>query len=507
MKLSHRYDQLAPTRNTYLNKARECALYTLPFLFPPEGNSEGTIYPTPWQSLGARCTTNLAAKLLLALFPPNSPFFKLSLDDFALEKLTAQKGMRGEVEKALNKIERAVITELEATASRPHLFEALKQLIVGGNALLIVGKNNKQRVIKLTNFVVKRDPSGNPLEIVTKECVSPLELRPEVRAAVQAAKPDKDLTAEKTVDVFTLWRLTDTGWESYQEIKDVRVPGSDGNFPKDKCPARPLRWSAIDGEDYGRGMVEEYLGDFKSLEGLQKAIVLGAAAASKVLFLVNPNGTTKKETLAKAPSGAIENGNAEDVTVLQMEKYNDFRVALEARNDLQRSLSMSFLLNSAVQRDGERVTAEEIRFMAQEIEAGLGGVYSTLSQDLQLPLVTILMSNMERDARLPTLPKGVVRPTIVTGIEAIGRGNDQNRIKGLLQDIAETIGPEGLAQWIHTGEVIKRLGVSRQVDMEGLVKTEDEVAQAMQQQQMAALAERAAPQVAGAIAPAMMQGQ
>jgi hypothetical protein len=342
---------------------------------------------------------------------------------------------------------------------------------------------------------------------VSKECVSPLELKPEVQSLVRAADPTKNFTPEDTVDVFTTWRLRDDGsqWDSWQEIKDQKIPGSQASFPRGKCPAIPLRWAAVDGEDYGRGMVEEYLGDFKSLEGLQKAIVLGAAAAAKVLFLVNPNGTTSKETLAKAPSGAIESGNAEDVTVLQMEKYNDFRVALETRNDLQRSLSMSFLLNSAVQRDGERVTAEEIRFMAQEIEAGLGGVYSTLAQDFQLPLVTIIMSNMERDRRIPQLPKDSIRPTIVTGIEAIGRGNDQNRLKGLLADVAETFGPEALVSRLKVGEAIKRLGVSRQVDMEGLVKTDEEVAQEMQQAQAAALAERAAPQIAGAVAPAMMQ--
>ncbi|WP_416142518.1 portal protein [Escherichia coli] len=47
--------------------------------------------------------------------------------------------------------------------------------------------------------------------------------------------------------------------------------------------------------------------------------------------------------------------------------------------------------NSAVQRTGERVTAEEIRYVASELEDTLGGVYSILSQELQLPLVRVLL--------------------------------------------------------------------------------------------------------------------
>lgn len=48
---------------------------------------------------------------------------------------------------------------------------------------------------------------------------------------------------------------------------------------------------------------------------------------------------------------------------------------------------MLSLLNSAVQRNGERVTAEEIRYVAGELEDTLGGVYSLLSQELQLSLI------------------------------------------------------------------------------------------------------------------------
>ena len=64
-------------------------------------------------------------------------------------------------------------------------------------------------------------------------------------------------------------------------------------------------WEFIDGEDYGRGFIEEYLGDLRSLEALTQSIVPGSAASAKVLFLVRPNGTTKTANLAKAPNGAF----------------------------------------------------------------------------------------------------------------------------------------------------------------------------------------------------------
>ena len=45
----------------------------------------------------------------------------------------------------------------------------------------------------------------------------------------------------------------------------------------------------VDGECYGRGRVEEFIGDLKSLEALSQALVEGSAAAAKVVFTVSPS--------------------------------------------------------------------------------------------------------------------------------------------------------------------------------------------------------------------------
>jgi hypothetical protein len=334
---------------------------------------------------------------------------------------------------------------------------------------------------------------GTVLDIVVKESVAPVALPQATRDALAAAgaqaegeKPT-DTTATgrvKALDLFTHIHRTTTQWEVYQEVKGVRVAGSEGTYPLDKSPWIPIRMTKVDGESYGRGYVEEYLGDLKSLEGLSQAIVEGAAAAAKLLFLVNPNGTTTMEDLAKTESGGFCEGIPSDVAVLQLEKYNDFRVALETMAKIDERLSFAFMMNSAVQRKGERVTAEEIRFMAQELESGLGGIYSILSQELQLPVVSRLMFVMQRAKELPTLPKGVVSPMVVTGLEALGRGNDLNKLDTFMSAVIQI--PEAVAR-VNWGNYMTRRATALGIDTEGLIKTDDEVAAeqaAAQQQQM-----------------------
>jgi hypothetical protein len=483
-------------RSSVLDRARDGAKLTIPSILPPDGHSEVTRLTTPYQGIGARGVNNLASKLLLALLPPNAPFFRMVMDDFTMEKIAQREGMRAEVEKAFNKIERAVMSDIETSTIRVSSFEALKQLIVCGNVLCYLPTGGGMKVFRLDRFVVHRDPMGHVLEIIVKETVSPSVLPDGIRDAVS-----KELggSVQKSADIYTHIQRKPNQWAVYQECKGIKVPGSQGQYPLDKSPWIPLRWTKIDGEDYGRGYVEEYLGDLRSLEGLTQSIVEGSAAAAKVLFLVNPNGTTQQKTLVDSPNGAVRAGRADDVSVLQVEKFADFRIAFQTIEIIQQRLSYAFLMNSAVQRSGERVTAEEIRYMAGELEDALGGVYSILSQEFQLPLVNRIMFQMERAGKLPPLPRELMKPAITTGLEALGRGHDLNKLQMLLQ-VLSPLGPEAVSTYLSTGDYIMRAGTSLGIDMAGLVRSEEEVQQMMQaqqQQEMLAQLGPAAMQMAG----------
>lgn len=503
-----RYTELASLRDPFLVRARASAELTVPHLMPPEGHSGDTQLPTPFQSVGARGLNNLAVRLLLALLPPNSPFFKLVIDDFVLSQLTGKEDQRADMEEALSSIERAVQGEVETTAIRVPTFEAMKQLLVSGNALIHFPKQGGMRVFRLDSYVCKRDPFGNPLEIILREQVSPTVLPDNVRKLIAASDKSSDADSIRTVDLFTYIRRQPDRWTVWQEIKGKRIGDSFGTYPLDRMPWMPLRLVRIDGEDYGRGYVEQYLGDLRSLEGLTQSIVEGSAAAAKVLFLIKPNSHTRARTLAKLPNGGIGEGNADDVTTLQMEKFNDFRVAFDTITRIEQRLEFAFLLTSAIQRNGERVTAEEIRRVASDLEVALGGVYALLSQEFQLPVVNLLMARMQSEKRLPKLPKDKVKPSIVTGLEALGRGNDNERLVGLINDMAPFA--KELAPRMKIANLAKRLAASRQIDTKDLFMTDEEFAAEQQRQQSMAMVQHLGPNAinqGGALMKAAMEGQ
>jgi hypothetical protein len=504
------YERLKSCREPFLRRARQCSAVTIPWLMPPLGHSESSDLPTPFQSVGARGVNNLTSKLMLALFPPNAPFFKYEVDAYALEQIEGAEGAREEVEQNLVKASEAILTELETSGFRVGAYEAARYLVVTGNALQYF-HDDGVKVYRLDQYCVERDPqTGEPVRIVVCEMLAPEDVPQSIKARVDEVRRTKAAGPVKSCELYTMAEYNaDTGkWDVRQECEGIAIEESEGSYAEQDFPFNPLRGNVVSGEDYGRSYVEEYLGDLLSLEGLAQAIVEGAAAGARWTPLVNPAGMTDIDDLAKAENGEYVPGRGDDVTSPKIDKYFDFQVAAKTANEIEGRLSFAFLLNSAVQRNAERVTAEEIRYIAGELEQALGGIYSLLSKEWQLPLVEFIARRMTRERRLPKISEKYIRPTVITGIEAIGRGNDLSRLSSAFAAFTAlaTAAPV-IGQYMNLLELAQRVFNAAGVRTEKLLKTEEQLAQEAQAAQQAALVQHLGPNVVNQAGGLLQQQQ
>jgi hypothetical protein len=120
---------------------------------------------------------------------------------------------------------------------------------------------------------------------------------------------------------------------------------------------------------------------------------------------------------------------------------------------------------------------------------------------------------MQKEGKMPKFPKDTLKPQIVTGLEALGRGQDLNKLATFLQYL-QPLGPQVLQSELNIADYLDRLGASLGIDTAGLIKSdqqkqmEQQAAQeAQQQQMMAQMAEKGiAPAVKG-MADASLQQQ
>lgn len=480
-----RYNDLALRRDPFLERARDSAALTLPSLLPPEGHSYTQSLPEPYQGMGARCVVNLASRLLTALLPPGQTFFKLVIPNEILIQ-SGQLSPNADVERGFALAEKLIMSEIDRLNWRTATNLSIQLQIVTGNALEYLGPDNQLRVYRLDQYVIERDLTGAVKEIIIHQKIPPdiSPVKTEVRSDM----------GHEFVDMFTWIQRNKRGqFEVHQEIDDKIVPKSKGVY--EKSPFIPLRWSLVPGEDYGRGKVEEHFPDLQALDGMAKALLDGSAMAARHIYMVRPNaaGANLRRRIAEANNGEVVVGNLEDVNMLQFTNVTGLQIASEEVRRLTEVLASAFLLNSGLRRDAERVTATELRMMAEELEGTLGGVYSMMSQEMQRARLERLIIQMIEQEQLPPFEADLIEPQITTGLEALGREQDVNRVQAAAQ-IVQMLGPEMSLDYVKMPDLLTK--AFNGLGLPQVVRSEQEAQQIRQQRQMAQAAQQMGPQLA-----------
>tara|TARA_R100000655_G_scaffold17903_1_gene37846 strand:+ start:2598 stop:4220 length:1623 start_codon:yes stop_codon:yes gene_type:complete len=517
-----RYQYLVTDRQPFLDAARECSALTIPYLLPEDDLASGGALPVPWQSQGSRGVNVLSAKLMLSLFPINTSFFKLQINDAeiaAIPNVDAQ--VRSEIDLSLSKMEKMIMQQIAESSDRVILHGAMKHLIVTGNVLLFAGKKNL-KLFPMDRYVINRDGDGTCIEIITKESIHrsllPTEFQKPLTSSEDSNSPGEDGpkfgvvggSAKKDDATVYTWAKLDNGqWKWHQEIDQKIVNGSHSSTPKKISPWLPLMWNVCDGEAWGRSRCEEFIGDLKSLDGLMQSLVEGSASAAKVVFMVSPSATTKAQSLARASNGQVIQGRADDVSVVNVGKTADFRTASEMIASLTSRLSDAFLILNP--RQSERTTATEISALIQELNEQLGGIFGNLTISLLTPYLHRKLYLLSRNKSIPSLPKGLVMPTIVAGLNSVGRGQDKQSLMEFVTTIAQTMGPEALATYINPPEFLKRLAAASGIETLGLIKDPEQIQaereEAQQQAQQQELLKQAGQLSKSPIAEQFINGQ
>lgn len=504
--LAAEYQNMTNDREPYLLKAREAARYTIPSLLKDDNTSNVQDIETPNQSIGADGINNLSAKVTLTMLPPNQPFFKFSVDSDDVKRQaenieTDPNAYNQDVTRGLSLTEQLLVDFNEQNGDRICLGEAQKHLYVAGNVFLVHVPKIGLKYYPLNRYVVKRDYCGNVLKAITTETVGFYALPEKIQEKVLEQLKIKEKTEEvknleeKEIDLYTCYRRKGKYWITYQQVEGIEIPRSEGKYPIEICPFMALRYTRIDGESYGRGLIEEYIGDISYLDVLSKAIKEASLAASKFIMLVNPNGVTDIRQLAKTKNGGFCGGRQEDCKPLQADKYYDLQTARAEKETLEKRLYRVFLLAQAVQRDSERTTATEIQFMIRDLEEALGNHYSIMCKEFQLAYIKISFFHLRKEKKnqLPDLIRDKnIKLTVTTGLEALGRGSDLNKWNIFFDTMAK-FAQSAQAIGAKIEPITQMVAASLNLDIEGKLFTEEEKQQMNAQAHEAELTKQTAP--------------
>jgi hypothetical protein len=494
-RISHKQRFSKYRDDTVIQKAIKMAHWTLPQLMADLSLSlNGTqhILERDYQEVGALLVNNLSPKLAAMLFPSSRPFYKIDASD-ALVKAAEGKGMtKVQLTSNFAQLEQKSCQRIFLNASYAQLIQLLRHVIVTGTGLIYRdSKAGKFITYGLQSFSCKRDGQGTLLDTVIREYTHIEALSPTVQTALRMAHRSRYARTDDCPPVELYTRIQrkqgasgKVYYEVTQEADEVPV-GTTGLYPELLCPWQVVTWSLIAGENYGRGLVEDFAGGFAKLSDGSHAAALYGIELMKVVNLVAPGMGADIDELANAESGeyvqgapgavsAYENGDATKLQVMRAE--------LEA---VITNLSRAFMYKGNT-REAERVTAFEIKQDALEADNVLGGAYSTLAAGMQVPFAHILLTEVNSDM-LEGIVSNTVELNIVAGIPALGRATDVQNLILAAQDAIAIINP--LIQTdkrIDGQKIMDMIMAGSSVDTSLIYKSDDQLAseaKAAQQQQ------------------------
>lgn len=449
MKAKERFDHFDGLRRNALERKREHAMLTIPSLLPFEGRATGTSLDVPYNSLAAEGINNLASRIMSVVFPLNGQ----SVFEILLEQPFRPEGNNDpELQTQFDAFEDSVMDTLAPTNLRAAINLAYRHLIAIGDVMIHMDDDFNFRLFRADQYVVRRKHEGCWEEIIIREQVNP-EWHPRLKGIPRQADNTRtnvaDNTAEQWEPLYTvIVKQKDGSVEVEQEFRGQKVSGTKETHKV--SPYMPARWSSLIGEAYGVSLVEDMFGDIRTLDSLSKALLDGAMLNAEYRWILNPGGMLELQDFLDSINGDTLAGGAQDLTAMSFQNNAQVQHAQIAVQHREAILGRRFLMNSAVQPKGERVTKFQISVLAQELEQALGGILSLAGSEIQEPIIRRTLAIMAKKGLLDKdiakqIDKegGFLKLRIRAGLEILNREAEKENLERAIS-IMGTLSPEFL---------------------------------------------------------------
>lgn len=516
-KLSDIYKEMTAKRESTLARGRRYSSMTLPSVLPETDNTTGQwdrldTTQADWQSFGGQAVNNLANRIVMTLFPPSRSFYRLEFTSKNEKLLLADGWDLTELRKRLSLIETDSMKYMDTMVPRDLDIRTAKHLIITGNYLHYYPDRSKPAIgCGIDQFVVDRDTRGTLLTCILEQKKSLSSMPKDVQDKIKATKEGRNLKPNEEVKLYTgAKRIGPNRFKVHQEACGVKL-GNEFRVAEANLPFDVLGWNRVDGEDYSRGLVEDHQGDLYVVQMLSEAVAKGMVLMADIKYMVKPGSQTDIDHLVTSPTGEFISGNRDDVGILQLEKYANFDSIQAVLDGYKRQLGAAFLLNSEVRRNAERVTAYEIRKDAAELENSLGGIYSHLSRVWQQPRAHRLLMKALRDDNSTDLRVQDFDPKITTGVEALGRVNELDKIQQFTEMLQLLQAwPQQMLERLDWNKFASKVAAEISLNTDGILMSPEEYqkqVEAQRQQQQEAAMMQAGVKAAPELAKQAMGGQ
>lgn len=477
--------EMETDKGDLVERCKEYARLTIPSICPDDdaGRTEqekGNVM------IGARAVSHLSNKIVNILFPHDRPFFGISLSPEAEFKLAAEvpsqqlaQAMES-IQKEGRRVVRFAVSKLNLVSYRPLAVDAVKHTIITGNAVIRRFPDGTRAVYGVKDIGVFRHINGTPYDIILRDATRVDGLETSVRNALIKERPG--VRNNTVVSMYTRWRKVGDKWEVTQAVDTV--PLSTFKMVTERnLDVVLLTWSLARGENYGRGAVEDNIALFSSVDVATTALLDLYGIAADIKFFIKPGSVIDVVEVNESRRGSYHVGDPADIGSPEIgrQKAADIQVLSQDISNWSQEIAQIFLMTSGGIRQAERVTAEEIRLYAAEVESAFGGMYSRMCMQWQKPEAEWCVSKVINSVG------STMQVEITTGLDAISDEAKLENMRMSLNDLGllNTV-PEDVRGQLDTVKIADYIFGKRNISFEAFTLTKEQLQERQQQQQAAA---------------------
>lgn len=456
--------------------------YTIREMYLPDTLRE-TLFNSPedmveGDNIGSEGLSNLISVVQRTAFQPNKPFFE-----------TAPK--KGSELAALPPAKRVAIcaeTALNGSLAlyKHGLSEALyyilgRFLCVGTVAwkLPTPGTDEMIEVYELNDIVVKRGYNGKLAHLIIQDKTTLNLLPEEIRQ--QVADKYKD-AKEREVSLYTMLEANEYGkYEVRQAVDEHELDVAHNFTPGIDSPYQVSSLFTPRGRNYGVGAVYRYLKWLHAANVYRDANTDVAAVGSLLNWGVTPNAAVNPDEFEQRSQGQAFSLREGDVFPIVPKIGQQYQLTANSYAEVAQTLQRAFMVFSAVQRNAERVTAEEIKTVIRALEESHSGVYAQVGSQIQRPLAHAALRMVDNPELKPWVSQMDIQ--LVSVHESMGRAAQNSNLLTSLNQISvlNSIPPE-ISAGLKKQAIIAAIFANNNAKVDDYVMTEEEVAQAQAQQ-------------------------
>lgn len=453
--------------------------------------------------LPSSAVDNFNSILQKILFPVNRPFFAFdipqqALIDSGLDETVIQTTMDASVLGMMDLLKHKGLYSV-----LPKIFE---NTTVIGNALLFMGykKNDPVTFISPADFVWRRTASGQCKEIIIREVIAVEDLPEDLQKLLEKeGYVSKEQLADaafnsyemRAVQKYTHVKFTETSQEITEYVDGFKVGETFKKSLKEPifipiAPNIPVK------TQYGVGKVQNSISSILQVRGATLGYSKLNSLIANLKFEVAYTAVNSIKQIKKARStdyvpvpekGSISLMNFGTVNTAPLDNSLEF-----AKQEIARK----FLMQSLATRNAERVTAEEIRRLSEELTSVHSDLLQAFADQLQEPLVKYALYHLDLTTQEGQNVKDALEQLevkIITGTSAIDKVSESDNLVAMLSEAAY-LGqlPPNISAYLKINNVLQRFAQARGIPAKEIIKSDEEVQAEIQQAQEAEAQKEAA---------------